>query len=494
MIITIFSKVLGFGRELAISTFLGATFETDAYRAAMSLPSLVVDGLVTAIGTALIPVLNRAEKVGRESAALNKILSLTIVITTLVSIVIAVFARPLSYLVAYGLTDPVRDLAVHYMHFLSVILVFQILTYSIVGYLQKNGRFYIAASCAFPLNITIIAVLLLFKGSIMNLVWATVLGFLLQLIWVLYPLFQDHLAFRFQIDIQDEFVKTLFSLMVPIIFAKASSHLNILIDQNIASTLGEGSLSVISNATKLNNIFYGVLIVSFTSVLFPNQSKLALEESKAKLYDATRQSLSVLLLLIIPLTVGIMYISQPLVRMLFFRGAYTLENTRVTGLLLLFYAPTILTMALQNVHNNVFFALGKNRIPAIGSYIGVGVNLILNLILVQFFDIYGLAIASTLSSFVFVGFILYQLKSYYDIERVRIIPKSTIKYLIATAIMLGFMILANVIFSLDQLSDLMYIFINVIIALSIYLISLLLMRTHELNDLLDSIKRSVKRS
>ncbi len=491
MLLVMLSKVFGFGREMAIGFAFGASLSTDIYRAATAIPNVLVGGMMSAINNALIPYLNKASVEGKEYEFFRKVMSLVLLLSLFLLALVIVFAKPLSYLIVVNFPDEARYQTIYFMRLMSINMFFQIIVYTLTGYLQKNGRFYIAASSAIPMNISIISILVLFKGAgIMSLVIATILGYFLQMLWVFYPFLKVKFPFSLNFDLRDKYIKGFILMLIPVVLSQVSTQINGLVDQSLASGLEAGSISILSYAIKLESVFFSVLVVSYSSVLFSLQAKAAMSDDKTELFKITRDKFSGLMMLLIPVMVAMIYLALPITKVVYYRGEFNLEDVIKTSKVLMLYAPQIVSASISVILGNVFFSLQKSKIPMIATYVGVSVNIILDFILVQRFGIYGLAGATALASIMNALVILYFLKKLFVRHKVNIFSNSTYKYIVASLVMLGVLIIGNTVIKTN--SDFIYLVIQTIFGASAYFLTLFLLRTSELVEARDTLIEKIK--
>ena len=143
-------KVLAFVRQIFIARQFGLGVEIDAFNAANNIPDLL-SALISggALGLALLPVLSEyLTKSGRRETwdLFSRILNLAFLVTAALSILIALFARPImQYVIAPGFSGPQQELAIELMRLdLVAILIFSISGLVMAG-LQANQHFLLPA-------------------------------------------------------------------------------------------------------------------------------------------------------------------------------------------------------------------------------------------------------------------------------------------------------------------------------------------------------------
>lgn len=166
MVITLISKVLGFGRDLVLSAFYGATMYSDVYLVSLDISRLVFQVIGTAISTTYIPLFFDNIKEGGEEKGnyfTNNVLNITISIGIVISIFAFIFAKPLAKIFASGFNEQALKLTVQFTRIILFGTIFSGLSKIMQSYLQSKGEYYISGMIGFPFNIIIIASIVLSK-------------------------------------------------------------------------------------------------------------------------------------------------------------------------------------------------------------------------------------------------------------------------------------------------------------------------------------------
>ncbi len=490
-LITIISKVFGFTRDLVLIYFYGANEVTDTYKLSLLIPMLILGALSTAINRSIIPILNDAEKKDSEDYFFSNYLSVIIVSILTLMVLIGVFARPLSYIVSFQINDVTRANVIFYMRLFSVIILFEVLTYSFIGYLQKNSRFYIAAAISLPLNITMILGIALFTTpSLLNISIVKITAHFVQMAFMAIPVFRSGFQYKFTFDLKDEHIKTFFVTTAPIVVSLAATQLNIIVDKNIASGFAAGSITILDLANRLKYLFFGIVVSSISSVMYSKQSKIASDNKINELIDYTRDNLSYILMVIVPITGGLIVLNQEIVRFLFLRGEFTVDKARLTGIVLMILSMSIIPETIYHIVGNMMFALKKSKIPMYITYLMIGINIVLSIILSRFFDIYGILIATLIANIVATYVFMVVIKRHFKMPDITFLKKSFLKYLSSALIMIFVLYITNT--YLLTFTDLVTLLVSFVIGAIVYVLSLLFMKTPELFETYELAKDTIQ--
>lgn len=493
MIITILSKITGFGREVAFASNFGSSGLTDTYLAAMTVSGMAVSFFTSSINTSLIPILTNADQEGRRKEFFSNFLNIITVLATVIVIGIIVFARPISRLVVLGFDGAQFEDVVHYTRLLAIIALLQTLTYAFVAWLQQKNRFYLAASVAIPMNIFMITGYMVIAPTLDNIVTVAIIGYLLQVIWVIVPFLREDPYWKPSFDLKDPYIKNFWLMVTPIFLTLAAGQINLLVDRSLASGLMKGTITNMYYANKVMTLFHSVFVLSISTVLFTKQAHFSSLKDNRGIYDITKKNASLIMMLMLPVSIGVMFLAYEIIRVLFLRGQFTAAAAAATGSLLIFYAMSILARAMIEVYARMFFALKEPRKPMISTLSTIVANIVLNLIFIRFMGANGLALASSIAAFIGLLVLGYQVRTYFSEEKMSLWSPSMTKYIVASLVMLGILFLIKMLTPLEALPDLVYAIIMAVVGISSYFGLLMVLKTEEVWDALALLQNRLKR-
>ncbi len=334
------SRLLGLARETVKANLYGASgllsaFEVAAY-VPISLYDLIIGGMVN---SALVPVFSDyapKEKRPELWAVLSTVLSVATVILLLVVGLVELFAPQIAWLVgANEFDDPaLTETAVRLMRMVAPAVLFLSIGSILTGALYALKRFTIPAFLGAVFNGTIVIVALARPDQIESLVWGILLGSLLQIV-VQLPALRDA-RLRWHFDWQHPAVRRILRLYAPILAGLVINQLAIALSYNLATRTGDQSISYMKFATTLYQFPLGLIVTALSIAILPTLSRQA-----AGQLEAFKQSLSggvgLVIALILPATAGLFALAAPIVALLFQHGAFTMNDTTVTTLVLRVY-------------------------------------------------------------------------------------------------------------------------------------------------------------
>jgi putative peptidoglycan lipid II flippase len=414
--LTMVSRLLGFVRDILIAAVLGTGAVADAFFVAFRFPNLFRrlfgEG---AFNSAFVPLFaKRLEGEGREAAgtfaeeALAGLLFVLLLLTA-----IAELAMPwLMYALAPGFsgTPDKFDLAVLLTRVAFPYLLCMSLVALLSGALNALGRFTMAAAAPILLNVVLISAMLLAAGlglentpqSGVILAWGVAVAGFVQLgaLWIAARRAGLHLrlnAPRLSAD-----MKHLVRLGVPGLVSGGVTQLNIVVGTIIAS-LQAGAVSYLYYADRLYQLPLGIVGVAIGVVLLPDLARNLRAGNHASVMDNQNRSVEFALLLTLPAAVALAVAAEPIIRVLFERGAFKPDDTLPTAAALAAFALGLPAFVLIKVLQPPYFAREDTRTPMRYAVWNMVLNVAGSIALFSLFQALGfmphvgIAIATTLS-------------------------------------------------------------------------------------------------
>jgi len=411
--LTMLSRVFGFVRDILIAAILGAGPFADALFVAFKFPNmfrrLFAEG---AFNLAFVPLYaGLLEEKGQEVARVfaERVLSV-LLWTLLVFVALVQLAMPgLMHVLAPGFVgDAVRfDLAVELTRITFPYLLFISLVSMMAGVLNSLGKFATAAATPVILNICLISAALflapLTETPAHALAWGMAAGGVVQFVWLLAHCARAGVALRLPRPQLSPRVKLLLKRMAPVALGAGIYQVNLLIDTIIASLLPAGSISYLFYADRVNQLPLGVVGVAVGTALLPLLSRQLRGGDAAGAFNSQNRALEFAFLLTLPAAAALMVIAEPVIDVLFRRGAFGLEEARLTGQALAVYAIGLPSYVLVKALAPGFFAREDTATPVKIAAVAMLANLVLNLILMGPFLHVGIAMATAASSWLNAG-------------------------------------------------------------------------------------------
>ena len=496
MIITIVSKVFGFAREAVMASFIGASDLKSIYTTANTLPVVAANFVAVGIISGFIPIYNKAKNEEGEAAAeefTSNIFNILMRFGLIAVILGIIFARPFSKMLSPSLDGEWLDLATNYTR-IMMFAVFAYL-YSAVfrGYLNLKGNFFDPAITGILMNVIIIIFTILtgVTGNPYLLIIGALLGNVLQ--YILFPKAARAAGYEHKrtFDIHNKYVRSLMLISIPIIISSAAGELSIIADNSMASAFfGKAAISKLFYSKTMLTLITGVITVSVTTAIFPKIAHLGqageIHQMKGEISSAVVTTMS----LVIPATIGMMVLSRPIIELVFERNAFTSDDTAIVASLLTAYAPYIIFQSLTDVVDRGFYAVGDSKTPVIIVVIQQVLNVILNFVLIKYFDLEGLAYATVLSTAIGSSLMLYKFRDNFGAFNFRQAAISLGKIILVSLLMAY---LAHLTYGglAGKISHILALFGAIIVAGLVYVFLILIARIPEVMDLVNQIYHKI---
>lgn len=407
MVAILVSRILGFLRERAVAEVFGRTATTDVFFAAFALPDLMYQLLVGgALSSAFIPVFTQYLAKDEEQEAWHVasiFLNATFLILLLVMILGVIFTPSLAPLVGVGFTGEQKDLLVLLMRVTFPAVFFTALAGLCMGVLHSYQKFLTPALGPIIYNLGQIlgAYFLGPIVGIMGMAVGTVLGamgnFSIQFpeVWR-----RARKHYRPVLNFRHPGIRRMGELMLPAVLGLSISQVNVIVSQNLASTLETGSIVALRLANRLINFPLGIFAMGISTAVFPTLARLVARGERNEFIRTLSFGLRIVFFITIPSALGMAFLRVPIVRLLFESGEFTSADTAATAFALLFYVPGLFAQAALQVTTRGFYSLQDTRTPVKIGFVTVLVNLLLSLGFLNFTNLGagGLALAYSLSS------------------------------------------------------------------------------------------------
>jgi putative peptidoglycan lipid II flippase len=401
-VINMAGRLLGFLRETVIANQFGATSLTDAYLVAYTLPYFLQAVLGMALVSSIVPVVTKYLVLGREKEAW-RIASITMNWIALFMLAFTVLgmagARLLVFLTAPGFEPQTADLATTLTVIMFPSVIFMGVGMLITGVLNARKSFAVAAFApGFSSIIIILSVLLSGRFGISYLAWGTLLSMVGALLIQLPALRRVGFCYIWDWDLRHPEVRALFLNLLPVFLGTAVNQLYLAINRIFASGLAEGSISALNYAGKMMNLPMGIFVLAVSSVIFPTLSEQSVKGDRVALSRTLVRGITTVLLITLPASAGLMALKEPIIQLLFERGAFTAEATAMTAAALFYFSLGMFAVASNMILTRAYYALRDVRTPLYLGAASIAVDVAASILLIGPLGQNGLALANSLAA------------------------------------------------------------------------------------------------
>ena len=406
------SRILGFARDILMAAVLGTGPVADAFFVAFRFPNvfrrLFAEG---AFNAAFVPgFARRLEADGRERAQAYAESVLAVLLAALATFtLLAVAAMPwLMHVIAPGFGDDAAkfDLAVQLTRLTFPYLMFMALVALYGGILNALYKFAAFAAAPAVLNVFFIAVLaavIPFTGSAGPvLAWTVTLAGMAQFGLLVWRTHRAGISLSLPSPRLTPGVRRTLRLMGPGVLSAGALQLNLLVGTMIASWQ-DGAVSYLYYADRVYQLPLGLIGIAFGVVLLPDLSRKLRAGENAAAQGTLNRGLELAMLLSLPAAVALLVIPQPIITVLFERGAFGADAARATAHALAAFALGVPAYVLIKILQPAFYAREDTKTPLKAALANVTTNIALSLALFPALGHVGIALATAAAAWVDSG-------------------------------------------------------------------------------------------
>ncbi len=458
---TLLSRVLGLARDVVVARLMGDGAAADVFFFANKIPNflrrLFAEG---AFAQAFIPVLTEVhhendkaqlrEFVAKVSGTLGAIVFVVALVGVIASPVLAALFG-MGWFIDWWNGEEAGDkflLASTMLKITFPYLAFISLTGLAGAILNTLNKFAVAAFTPVLLNICIIILAVYLAPHLAQpafaLAWGVFIGGIVQLTFQLPFLYQAGLLVKPKWGWHDPGVVKVRKLMIPALFGVSVGQINLLLDTFIASFLMTGSISWLYYSDRLLEFPLGLFGIAIATVILPTLSRNHVAKDPKAFAGNIDWSVRMVCFLGLPAAVGLAVMAEPILTVIFQRGAFTPETARMSSYSLTAYAFGLLSFMLVKVLAPGFYSRQDLKTPVKYGIWCMIANMVFNLIFAIPYGYIGLAIATSLSATMNAGLL------YLTLHRVGVFRVSRETFWFLIRIIAGSTVMGAVILWLDK--------------------------------------------
>jgi putative peptidoglycan lipid II flippase len=535
-IAVMFSRVLGLVREMVFARYFGVGFIYDAYQVAFRIPNVLRDLFAEgALSAAFVKVftdyqINKSEKEAWHLASL--VLNALAVVLSVICIIGIIFSRQFIGLIADGFSPEKAALATTLTQIMFPFILLVAMAAVAMGVLNTKGVFGIPASASTVFNIVSVAFGLLIaywlshggwelsgdkdtvpsgaaQWAIIGMAIGTTIGGAAQFLIQVPALYK--VGFRFQpaLSFTNEGVRHVMRLMTPAILGTSAVQINVLVNTFFVSGIN-GGVSWLSYAFRLMQFPIGLFGVAIGTASVPVLSRMASEGKFRDFRDTLSSSINLVFLMTLPSACGLIVLGEPIIRLIYVRGAFKESDVPMTALALAGYSIGLAGYAAIKVLSPAFYALDDAKTPMIIALGSIAVNALASFFFRNWLSNFGVTpaapngyghvgVALATSTVALVNFFALALFMRRRIKRLngRDVLSSFVRIAIASTAMsavcyFSYRLLLDRLATGSLLVKLIEVFVPIAVGGLIFLVVAKLLGITELNKLYASVKRKLR--
>lgn len=500
------SRILGFLRETLIAGFYGQSAATDAYNTAFILPDLLYWLLVGGVlSAAFIPVFSEyiakdnEDEGWRVASSVANLILLTLGVFTLIGLF---FAPYFVRFVASGFEPENIALATHFTRILLLQPLFMALSGLTMGILNSYKIFWPSAVGTVLYNASII-----FFGTIManpdnpesisGFAFGVVFGAIANFAIQIPSLRKVGIRYYPIIDWRNPGVRLIGALALPIILSYSLNQVQVAVNTHFGSMMSPGSLTAVWFSYRLFQLPVGIFALAIAVATFPTMT----EQAALKRWDEFRQTLSnairMVIFITLPISLGMIVLRLPLIRVLFEHGQFTAKDTLLTAIPLFYFCIGITAQAVIQILPRAFYALKDTWQPVILGIIAMAVNILAMVLLIGPLAHGGLAFATTIAAFVQMILLFYYLRKKLGTMDGLAVISTSLKTLIASLLMAmviwGWMAWLSPLIGVSKMPSLLVLVSGTVIGAMVFALMVKVLNMQEYGQVMSLVRRKIGR-
>jgi putative peptidoglycan lipid II flippase len=330
----------------------------------------------------------------------------------------------------FDLTVLLCRITMPYLVFISVTALFG-------GVLNSVGRFAAFAFSPVVLSLVVIIGTLILNNyyfPAISISLSVLIAGFLQVTFMYYCIKQAKLTFYLRLKTNDKDVIKFLKNMGPATLTAGAGQVGLFISQSIASFI-PGAVSILSYADRIYQFPLSIIGISFSTILLPELSRIYKAKDLLQAHKVQNKAIKIALLLSLPAACGIMILSDPIIHIIYERGAFTRIDTIKTSQAISAFALGLPAFILAKILTPMFYANGDTKTPLKITIYTLIMNTALNIILMYFLSHTGIALGTSIAAWFNIYLLYKYAKKNYNLHIDLSVINFTIKIIISCTIM-----------------------------------------------------------
>lgn len=394
-------KMAGLCKELIIAQQFGTSDALDAFLIAFLMPSFAINVVAGSFNASIIPTFIQVRENNGKRAAqslFSSVMVWSILLLLGLSFLLAIVAPYIFPILGSGFGSEKIGLTQTLFYLLLPILFFSGLATIWASILNAGERFALAAIAPIITpGITVVALMVFGRGvGIYALVIGTVMGYVSEAGLLLAGLRKQGFSLIPRWYGLDVPMKKVIGQYLPMTAGAILMGSTSFVDQSMAAMLGPGSVSVLSYGNKLIGFILGVGSLALSTAVFPHFSRMVAVKDWIGVRYTLKTYIRLVLVITIPLVLLFMYFSEPIVKILFERGAFSATDTRFVANVQVLYLMQVPFYMTGMLGVRLLSALIKNQILMGISAVNLVTNIVGNCVFVRYMGVAGISLSTSI--------------------------------------------------------------------------------------------------
>lgn len=382
----------------------GLSQKTDALFIALTLPQLISSVSLVAINVALVPLFTKmllAKGSSGQWKLTSNLVNLSLLLFVPVSLLGGFVSPFIVDLLGAGLNQPTKNLAIDLTHILFLMVIPLGAIEVMKATLNAMHSFaYPAATTMIKNMVIFLSILFIPSLDIRVVAIGYVIANFVLLAFLMGSLFFKGFHYQFSLNLDDKWTQEALRQMYHPLAGAVMGQGNVVVERFLASFLPFGAVSALGYARRVLRAVDNIFLGSVTTAFLPNLSAQSANSEIMKHKSTLTTSIKMLAFISFPITALIIGLSKSIVRLLFERGAFSVDDTQTMTLFLSIYVTSIPAWAIFQALQTAYYSTGDTKRPFLFRATAFVINIILDFFLFFAFKAQGLALALVLTRIV----------------------------------------------------------------------------------------------
>lgn len=410
-VMTLMVKIISAAKEIVVADSFGTGEVLDAFLFAYLLPAFTINVLAGSFSSAMMPsYIQTRDKKGKEAA--NKLFSSLIFVGVFFLFVsagvLAAVGPILLSLLGSGFNEQTMALTHSLFYWLLPIVVLTGSGHLFSSAINAGERFIVVALAPAITPIITVFALVIFveQWGVFALAIGSVLGAGIELLLLITAAARKNIPVIPRWYGMTQELRTVVGQYTPMIAGAFIMSGTVLVDQSMAAMLEPGSVATLNYANKVVGMILGVGAMALGTAVLPHFSRLVGSGDWVDIRHTFKTYARLIMYISVPMTGVLFFLSQPIIELLFERGAFTVDDTHLVAQVQAYYFLQLPFYMLGMLGVRLISAVSKNKILMNIVVVSFSLNIVGNYLLMRFFGVSGIAISTTLVYVVSAAIIL----------------------------------------------------------------------------------------
>lgn len=486
IIISIGSKIFAMLKEIIVASKFGTSPELDGFNIAYAYPAILILFISGAMIPAFVPLYIEWEKQSKNYADRNttKIFFISIFLMAVITTVSYLFKNQIYRSLGFGFNNFQLSVCISMSQILLLMILLEggtVIPQALIHSKKKFVHLNVLGNFQ-NLGIIVLLVTLHNKLGIYAMAWGVIVGSVAKFIYSLWVVRSSGVnLLNLEKDYDLKGVKIFLLTLLPLLGSEMIANFNIFIDQIMATKLGEGAVSTLRYAYRVNDIPIQIIIMALTQAIFPFLSEQALNPDKSEMTETFKIAVVFVTFLSLPITFLVLLYSTDIVAILFQRGAFDELATKNTSEVLVCYSFGLVFYGYSFINGNFFVSLRRGQFLFWVGLISILLNISFNFLFMYFFGVKGIALSTSVTICAVSVIFMWVLKKFLKIDLIGCFVKNFLIILMGCCIMMLFGLGFKMIMSIFSLTYAIFTVLSVFLLCCVYTVSVYILKSRELS-------------